>query len=76
MVLGASVKQFSSGIPHSREFWAMAMRRLLMPPRRAAGQVVVQGADQVKGKGLGLAGHEPTLARVQPMTPLRVILTA
>jgi hypothetical protein len=21
---GASVKQFSSGIPHSREFWAMA----------------------------------------------------
>ena len=22
----ASVKQFSSGIPHSREFWAMAMR--------------------------------------------------
>ena len=23
---GASVKQFSSGIPHSREFWAMAMR--------------------------------------------------
>jgi hypothetical protein len=29
-------------------------------------------ADQVKGKGLGLAGHEPTLARVQLMTPLRV----
>jgi hypothetical protein len=22
---GASVKQFSSGIPHSREFWAMVM---------------------------------------------------
>jgi hypothetical protein len=25
-LFGASVKQFSSGIPHSREFWAMAMR--------------------------------------------------
>jgi len=24
--VGASVKQFSSGIPHSREFWAFAMR--------------------------------------------------
>jgi hypothetical protein len=26
LVFGASVKQFSSGNPHSREFWAMATR--------------------------------------------------
>jgi len=25
-LVGALVKQFSSGIPHSREFWALAMR--------------------------------------------------
>jgi hypothetical protein len=26
---GASVQQFSFGIPHSREFWAMAMRLMV-----------------------------------------------
>jgi hypothetical protein len=29
----------------------------------------------VQGQVFGLAGHVPTLARVQPMTPLRVTVT-
>jgi hypothetical protein len=37
---------------------------------------VVQGAHKVQGQAFGLAGPVPTLARVQPMTPLRVTLTA